>query len=334
MRKPATHIRLGDGLQGLFHRGDHRGDCPRLRASHSRFALRPTGLEGIAVWRLGRPGQASCPARRAPRCEPCDCGRRALRPEPAVTWRPRGTPDGTAPPAHEGPLDCPVDAPWRVKPRAASRGAPRRMAPGVVWDMLDHALAGGARPARRSSAKVTPAASTHCHRWTSRAWTVSRNVGRSVWPRSVSRSAAWSAFFSREFPALDGTAHRGRAHPRSLGSPSAVPPLGERRVRVLGHLVGSQRALVLEGARPSPRVGLGPPAARAAPALPQLRDKDATATKAWSDRTLGLAPGCQGWDDTVTQVLRVWSHTRYDARHRPYKQLQPALVPHHDGSDG
>src|SRR5262249_54959664 len=114
-------------------------------------------------------------------------------------------------------------------------------------------------------------------------------------------------------------------HPRSLGSHYAVPQLCERRVRLLGHLVGSQRELVFEGALPSPRVGLGTTAARAAPALPKFLDTYATDTKACSDRTLCLAPGFQGLDDTVTKVLRVWSHTRSYARQRPYKQLQPTL---------
>jgi hypothetical protein len=67
--------------------------------------------------------------------------------------------------------------------------------------------------------------------------------------------------------------------------------------------------MVFEGAWPSTRVGFGTTAARAAPPLPKFLDKYATDTKAYGDGTLCLATGFQGLDDTVTKVLRVWSHT-------------------------
>ena len=143
MRKPATDIRLGDGLKGLCNRVDQRVDCPSLRASHSRFDLRPTGLNGMEVWRRGRQGQESCPARREQCFVTCDVVRREIIPEHEVTWLQRWTQDGTAPTAKAVPLESPGDDPWRVKPREASRGEQRIMAPGVVWDLSDHALAGG-----------------------------------------------------------------------------------------------------------------------------------------------------------------------------------------------
>ena len=119
MRKPATNIRLGDGLKGLFNRVDQRVDCPSLSASQSRFDLRPTGLDGIEVWRIGRQGQESCTARRDQRFDPCDFVRREIIPEHDVTWLQRWTQDGTDPTAKDVPIDSPVDDPRRVKPLEA-----------------------------------------------------------------------------------------------------------------------------------------------------------------------------------------------------------------------
>jgi hypothetical protein len=39
MRKPATNIRLGDGIEGLFDCVEQRVDRPRFGASQSRFDL-------------------------------------------------------------------------------------------------------------------------------------------------------------------------------------------------------------------------------------------------------------------------------------------------------
>jgi hypothetical protein len=52
MRKPATNIRLGDGIEGLFDRVEQRVDRPRFGASQSRFDLRPTGLDRVEVGRI------------------------------------------------------------------------------------------------------------------------------------------------------------------------------------------------------------------------------------------------------------------------------------------
>ena len=109
MRKPATNIRLGDGIKGLCDCVDQRVDCPRLSASHSRFDLRPTGLDGVEVWRIGRQGQEPCPARRDQRFDTCNCVRRAIIPEHDVAWLQRWTQDGTDPTAKDVPIDDPLD---------------------------------------------------------------------------------------------------------------------------------------------------------------------------------------------------------------------------------
>jgi hypothetical protein len=85
-----------------------------------------------------------------------------------------------------------------------------------------------------------------------------------------------------------------------VGSPHTVPPLCERRVGLVGHLVGEQREMVCEGAVPPTRMRLWTPATRAAPPLPACLDKDATDTQAYGNRTLCLSASFSCLDDTIT----------------------------------
>jgi hypothetical protein len=143
MRKPATHIRLRDGIEGLCDRVAPRVDRPRFGASQSRFALRPTGLERVAVGRIRRQREESCPSGGDQRFDARDCMGREILPQPDVAWLQRRTQDSADPPATDGPSDRPVDAPWRVEPLKAQRREQRIIAPLIVWDMVNHPLPRG-----------------------------------------------------------------------------------------------------------------------------------------------------------------------------------------------
>src|SRR4029450_8118669 len=70
---------------------------------------------------------------------------REVTPQHEVAWLQRRTQDSADPTAKDVPIDCPVDAPWRVEPLKAQRREPRIIAPRLVWDMIDHPLPGGGR---------------------------------------------------------------------------------------------------------------------------------------------------------------------------------------------
>ena len=134
MRKPATNIRLGDGIEGLFNRVEQRVDRPRFGASQSRFALRPTGLDRVEVGRRRRQREKSCPSGCAQRFDARDFMGREMIPEHEVAWLQRRTQDSAAPTEKDVPIDRPIDDPRRVEPLKAQRREQRIIAPLIVWD--------------------------------------------------------------------------------------------------------------------------------------------------------------------------------------------------------
>jgi hypothetical protein len=82
MCKPATPIGLDDGIKGQGNHVDQGIDCPHLSPSQSRFALRATGIEEVAVQRRGRPEQMPCSVLRCPRLgAPKSCSQLHKTPE-------------------------------------------------------------------------------------------------------------------------------------------------------------------------------------------------------------------------------------------------------------
>jgi hypothetical protein len=82
MCKPATPIGLDDGIKGQGNHVDQGIDCPHLSPSQSRFALRATGIEEVAVRRRGRPEQMPRSMLRCPRLgAPKNCSQLHKTPE-------------------------------------------------------------------------------------------------------------------------------------------------------------------------------------------------------------------------------------------------------------
>jgi hypothetical protein len=140
MRKPATNVCCSDRLERLFDGVDQRVNSARLGASQIRFALRPTRLNGMQVWRIGRQGQQSCPTRGDQRLDARDLVRWESVPPHDLPWPQCGPPDVASPLATDGALHRTVHAPRGVEAFAV-HGAPH--GPGdsiVLGHMLPHPL--------------------------------------------------------------------------------------------------------------------------------------------------------------------------------------------------
>ena len=80
-----------------------------------------------------------------------------------------------------------------------------------------------------------------------------------------------------------------------------------------------------EGAPPAARMGLRGTAAAAAKPLPQFLHEGETDTETRRNGRLRGVPGFKSLDNTITEVLRVGSHTSDYALNGPDMQLQAAL---------
>jgi hypothetical protein len=172
---------------------------------------------------------------------------------------------------------------------------------------------------------LPPDASTHFSWRTSRSWTVPRKVVRNVWTRSVSRAAAWSAFFYRQLETLSFPTERRGADLRPRRGSDPLPPCLSRRIGLVRDLPAQAGGMGGEGAPPAARMGFRSPPAAAAKPLPQLLHARETDTETRRHGRLRGVPGLQGKQNAITEVLRGGSHTSHDALNGPDMQLQTAL---------
>ena len=201
MGKPATNVGGRNGVERLFDRRDQRLNRPCLGTAQKGFDLRPTLLDGVEVWRIGRQPEEPCAPRRQQLFYPGHFVGRQMIPQHTSVGLQGRTQDLADPAGKNFAIDGAVNDPRGLEAVQVQGREQSLMSATILGHTLDPRCPGVARPKRRVMAKLTPASSTNFSRWTSRLWTVSRKAVRNVWTPSVSRSAAWSDFFYRQLEA-------------------------------------------------------------------------------------------------------------------------------------
>jgi hypothetical protein len=146
MGKPATNVGGRNGVERLFDRRDQRLNRPCLGTAQKGFDLRPTLLDGVEVWRIGRQPEEPCAPRRQQLFYPGHFVGRQMIPQHTSAGLQGRTQDLADPAVNNCAIDGAVNDPRGLEAVQAQGREQSLMSAIILGHTLDHPLSRGGPP--------------------------------------------------------------------------------------------------------------------------------------------------------------------------------------------